>query len=63
MTTRCGLVLDAIVAGAIPVLAQSRLVLGFAPEACHLFDGEGQALERRVVPEIADARRNRDGQG
>ncbi|HTR12390.1 MAG TPA: sn-glycerol-3-phosphate ABC transporter ATP-binding protein UgpC [Roseiarcus sp.] len=63
VTTRGGLALDAIVDGATPVVAQSPLVLGFAPEACHLFDREGRALERRVVPEIADAFRHRDNQG
>ncbi len=62
VTTKFGLALDAIVDGATSVAAQSRLVLGFTPEACHLFDAEGQAFERRVVPEIADALR-RDNQG
>jgi hypothetical protein len=54
--------LDAIVDGATPVVAQSLLVLGFAAEACHLFDAEGQALERRVVHGIADALRSRENQ-
>ena len=62
LTTRGGVALDAIVDGATPVAAQSPLVLGFAAEACHVFDGEGQALERRIVPEIADASRSRENQ-
>jgi multiple sugar transport system ATP-binding protein len=61
--TKGGLALDAIVDGAMSVVAQSPLVVGFAPEACHMFDHEGQALERRVVPEIAGAFRRRDDQG
>ena len=60
VTTKGGVALDAIIDGATPVAAQSRLVLGFTPEACHLFDAEGQALVRQAVPKIADAllRRN-----
>ena len=58
--TKGGVALDAIIDGATPVAAQSRLVLGFTPEACHLFDAEGRALVRQAVPDIADAllRRN-----
>jgi len=53
--TKGGVALDGIVDGATSVVAQSPLTLGFQPEACHLFDSEGQALERRFVPEIAGA--------
>jgi multiple sugar transport system ATP-binding protein len=60
VTTKGGVALDAIIDGATPVAAESSLVLGFTPEACHLFDAQGQALVRQAVPEIADAllRRN-----
>ena len=60
--TKGGVALDEVVDGATSVVAQSPLTLGFSPEACHLFDAEGRALERRAVPEIADAFRHRDDQ-
>jgi multiple sugar transport system ATP-binding protein len=62
VTTRSGVALDAVVDGAAAVVAQSPLVLGFKPDACHLFDSGGQALERLAVPQIADAFRHRDDQ-
>ena len=62
VTTKSGLTLDAIVDGAEGVAAGAPLALGFRPAACHLFTSAGRALERRVVPEIADVLRHRDDQ-
>ena len=55
VTTKSGAALDAIIDGATAVVAQSTLLLAFFAESCHLFDSDGQALERQAVPEIADA--------
>ncbi|RBP11129.1 multiple sugar transport system ATP-binding protein [Roseiarcus fermentans] len=61
LTTASGLALDAILDGTAAVEAQSPLALGFAPEACHLFDGDGRALERLSAPAIASAARPPNG--
>jgi multiple sugar transport system ATP-binding protein len=61
VTTKAGVALDAILDGATSVTERSPLLLGFAPESCHLFDRDGQALERRAVPEVADASSRRAG--
>jgi multiple sugar transport system ATP-binding protein len=53
--TASGLALDAIVDGAATVAAGERLAVGFRPDACHLFNAEGRALERRFAPQIVDA--------
>jgi len=50
VTMKSGVALDAIVDGATAVAAQSPLMLGFAAETTHLFDSEGQALARLIVP-------------
>jgi multiple sugar transport system ATP-binding protein len=63
LTTPGGAALEAIVDGAAPVAVQTFVAVAFRPEACHLFDREGRALERRSVPDIAEApvARNRQG--
>jgi multiple sugar transport system ATP-binding protein len=53
LTTPGGATLEAIVDGAAPVAAQTSVAVAFRPEACHLFDRGGRALERRLVPDIA----------
>jgi multiple sugar transport system ATP-binding protein len=63
VTTGSGVPLDGVVDGAAAVVAQAPLVLGFSPKDCHVFDKEGQALERRAVPAMADAFRQGGHQG
>jgi multiple sugar transport system ATP-binding protein len=62
LTTPSGATLEAIVDGAAPVAAQTSVAVAFRPEACHLFDREGRALERRLIPDIAGGLVARDPQ-
>jgi multiple sugar transport system ATP-binding protein len=60
VVTPGGAVIGASVGGAVAATTETQMTLGFRPEACHLFDIQGRAQPRKVVPSIADDLGRRD---